>query len=33
MRQVDPVRESLELGSCRNYKGYLKRTLPFRRKG
>ena len=32
MRQVDPMRESLELGSYGGYKNYFKGALPFRGK-
>ena len=33
VRQVDPMRESLKLGSCGSYKNYFKGALPFRGKG
>jgi hypothetical protein len=33
VRHVDPVRESLELSICRGHEDYLKRALPFGRKG
>ena len=31
VRQMDPMRESLEFSSCRGHEDYLKRALPFRR--
>ena len=33
MRQVDPMGESLEFCSCRGHEGYLKRALPFGKRG
>jgi hypothetical protein len=33
VRQMDPMRESLKCSSCRGHENYLKRALPFRRKG
>lgn len=33
VRQMDPMKESLEFSSCRGHEDYLKRTLPFWRKG
>jgi hypothetical protein len=33
VRQMDPMRESLKFSSCKGHEDYLKRALPFRRKG
>ena len=33
VRQMDPMKESLEFSSCRGHEDYLKRALPFGREG